>query len=72
MDGTGGSSPVIDAISLEANKKYDVSVRFLNESVSPVEDITTEVAEESDEQLAERPCIAAMSRIPEYFERAAT
>lgn len=51
VDGAGGNAPVIDAISLEANKKYDVSVQFLNEAVSPAEDITSEVAAESDEHL---------------------
>lgn len=50
-DGTGGANPVIDKISLAANQIYSLTVRFLNESISPIEDITTEIQGESDEHL---------------------
>ncbi len=50
-DGDGGVAPVIDKISLLPNTAYTLKVFFLDESKSPAEDITAEVAEESDEHL---------------------
>ena len=48
IDGPGGNAPVVDAIELAPNMAYDVSLKVLNESVSPAEDITTEIEEESN------------------------
>lgn len=52
-DGPGGNEPVdFDTIRLDNNSSYHVHVSLLNESVSPSEDITTEVEEEGvDHQL---------------------
>jgi hypothetical protein len=43
LDGIGGNAPVVDNISLDANKTYSVTVQVLDESKSPAEDITTEI-----------------------------
>lgn len=49
-DGPGGLAPtVFDSIILNSNKTYTVSLQFLNESVSPAEDITKEIKEEANE-----------------------
>ena len=48
LDGPGGAPPTQDEIVLAPSKTYNVSVQVLNESVSPAEDITEEVEEESD------------------------
>lgn len=51
-DGDGGNAPTLfDTIKLEANSTYNLGIRFLDESKSPVEDITEEVREEADEHL---------------------
>lgn len=47
-DGPGGAAPVIDQIILAPSKSYDVALQLLNKTVSPAEDITEEVEEESD------------------------
>ncbi|MGI8598272.1 MAG: hypothetical protein ACR2KB_03360 [Chitinophagaceae bacterium] len=46
-DGPGGNNPTIDQIALAANTTYNVSLQLLNKTVSPVENITTEVAAEA-------------------------
>lgn len=46
-DGPGGTNPVQDEIVLAPNKTYNVTVQLLNKTVNPVEDLTTEVAAES-------------------------
>jgi hypothetical protein len=49
-DADGPNTPQITVIgSLDANSTYSGSVRFLNETESPAENITEEVQEESDE-----------------------
>lgn len=48
LDGPGGTDPTQDEIVLAPSTDYDVSIEFLNESVSPAEDITEEVDEEAD------------------------
>lgn len=48
-DGDGGQEPVVVLGRLNANTIYEGSVRLLNESVSPVDDITLEVEEEAIE-----------------------
>ena len=51
-DGEGGNAPSeTDTIRLAANTTYTVAVRFLDESGTDVEDITTEVLEEAAEHL---------------------
>ena len=49
LDGDGGNSAEITNATLSANTTYSGSIVFLNESESPVEDITVEVEEEADE-----------------------
>ncbi|RYY57640.1 MAG: type 1 periplasmic binding fold superfamily protein [Chitinophagaceae bacterium] len=46
-DGPGGASPVTDDIDLSPNTTYSASIQLLNETATPVEDITLEVEEES-------------------------
>jgi len=52
LDGPGGNAPTsFDTIVLQANTTYNASITLLNESVSPVEDITLEVHEEAQDHL---------------------
>lgn len=46
-DGPGGATPASDEIELSPNTTYSVAVQLLNETATPVEDITLEVAEEN-------------------------
>lgn len=48
VDGPGGQNPVIDDIVLEANAEYSFTVRFLDQSKNPEEDITEEIEEEGE------------------------
>ena len=51
-DGDGGNAPSkFDSVTLKANTSYTLAIELLDESKSPVNDITKEVAEESDEHL---------------------
>lgn len=51
-DGDGGNPPSrFDTISLKPNTTYKLEIELLDESKTPVEDITEEVEEESDEHL---------------------
>jgi|SRR5690606_1678967 len=51
-DGDGGNPPVITADTLDAYFKYEATLTLLNESVSPVEDMTSEIlAEAVDHQF---------------------
>lgn len=51
-DGPGGNAPsVFDSIFLQENTTYLVAISLLNESVTPVEDITTEIQAEDDEHF---------------------
>ncbi|MBC7826211.1 MAG: hypothetical protein H7122_00590 [Chitinophagaceae bacterium] len=45
-DGPGGGAPTQDQIILAPNKTYSVSLLLLNKTVTPAEDISTEVAAE--------------------------
>jgi len=50
IDGDGPDDPVITVTgTINANTSYDGSIRFLNESIAPTENITEEVIEEGDE-----------------------
>jgi hypothetical protein len=49
IDGPGGAAPTIDSIIIDAGKQYTAVLQFLNESVSPPEDITAEIATEADD-----------------------
>jgi hypothetical protein len=52
VDGVGGNAPVIQTVTLASSQMYNCSVQFLNESVTPAEDITPEVvAEGTDHQV---------------------
>lgn len=48
LDGDGGNAPVITTAPLQAGITYDISVRFLNESVTPIDEITEEIEAEDD------------------------
>jgi hypothetical protein len=48
-DGDGGNAPVITTDPLKANIVYTGAITLSNESGSPAEDITEEVAEEKEE-----------------------
>lgn len=49
LDGDGGQDPEIVQGILQDSTSYDGVIQLLNESVSPVEDITTEVEEEAED-----------------------
>lgn len=52
LDGPGGAAPQpIDTIALDAETSYGCFLKLLNESASPVDNITTEIENESDEHL---------------------
>lgn len=46
-----GTPEIFDTIKLNANTTYRVALQFLNTSVAPAEDITTEIEAEKDEHL---------------------
>jgi len=46
LDGDGAMEPVITNATLSVNTDYTGSLRFLNESASPAEEITEEIEEE--------------------------
>lgn len=49
LDGDGGNAPTITGGTLAANTSYTGAITLSNQSVSPAEDITAEVAEEDAE-----------------------
>jgi hypothetical protein len=49
LDGDGGNFPVITNGTLAANTLYDGDLTLLNESETPVEDITEEIEEEDED-----------------------
>ena len=49
FDGDGGNPPIITGGTLEANSTYLGSLQLLNESETPTEDITEEIAEEDED-----------------------
>ncbi len=50
IDGPGGQAPgQFDSVIINAGKTYNASIQFLNESVSPADDITLEVNAEADD-----------------------
>lgn len=49
LDGDGPDAPVITVADLAANTTYSGVIKLENETESPAEDITLEVAEEDDE-----------------------
>jgi len=49
LDGDGGDVPVITGGTLMADSRYTATIELLNESESPVEDITEEIEEEAEE-----------------------
>ncbi len=51
VDGTGGNAPVIGTLTLRPNTTYTGAITLLDETKTPVENITEEVEEESDEHL---------------------
>jgi hypothetical protein len=63
LDGEGGNAPSkFDEITLSANKTYKCEVYLLNESVTPVDDITLEIeAEADDHQFYYTPSFPALT-----------
>lgn len=51
LDGDGGKAPVADVIKLLPNKTYAVTTEFLDETKSPVVNLTAEIEKESAEHL---------------------
>ena len=51
LDGDGGKAPVADVIKLLANKTYIVTTEFLDETKSPIVNLTSEIEKESAEHL---------------------
>ena len=49
IDGPGGNDPITSNPTLMANSTYNVTLRFLNESETPVEDKTVEISNEDEE-----------------------
>ena len=49
LDGDGGGEPIIEGATLDANETYTGTLEFLNESITPIEDITAEVLEQDEE-----------------------
>jgi hypothetical protein len=47
-DGPGGNAPTQSVINLNASSTYTVSLKLLNKTVTPTEDITTEVNDEAN------------------------
>ena len=47
IDGPGGEDPIIENITLQPNKTYNVQVGLLDASQNPPESITSEIMEES-------------------------
>lgn len=48
LDGSGGNAPTIDTMFVTAGATYSGSIKFLDESKNPPEDITVEVEEEAN------------------------
>lgn len=48
-DGAGGNEPSIDNIALAANEVYNVAIEVLDESKTPADNITAEIAEEKND-----------------------
>jgi hypothetical protein len=53
LDGTGGNAPTIDPVVLEANKIYALSFEILDETKTPIQNITSEIEQQKDEHLFE-------------------
>lgn len=53
VDGDGGNAPTIEKIALKPNKTYTLAVEVLDETKSPVADITADIEAEKDEHLFE-------------------
>lgn len=49
LDGAGGNEPTIDNIALPANAVYNVAIEVLDESKTPAESITAEIAAEKND-----------------------
>lgn len=49
LDGEGGNDPIIEGGTLRSNTTYNGQITLLDESQTPSENITEEVAEEDDE-----------------------
>lgn len=63
VDGPSGAAPTkFDSILINANKSYAATIQFLNESVTPAEDITAEVSAEAiDHQIYFEPTTVSLN-----------
>jgi hypothetical protein len=62
LDGDGGNSPIITGGTLEANQTYTGTLTLLNETVDPVDNISTEVEEEdADHQFFFESTVSGLS-----------
>lgn len=68
-DGDGGSAPSITAPPLAANTTYDGIITLLNESVTPVEDITNEIAAEQEEHQFFYSVSAGANLVVDYTDQ---
>lgn len=68
-DGGGPEEPSIKADDLDANTSYSGTVEFLNETETPAEDITVEVAEESEEHQVFYVPSASLNASVEYNDQ---
>jgi hypothetical protein len=50
-DGDGGKAPTIDNINLKANTTYTMIIEILDESKTPISNITNEISTKKDEHL---------------------
>lgn len=62
IDGDGGLAPVIDKVQLAANTTYHLEVAFLDESKTPLSDLTDEVRGEGTDHLV---CFTASGVVPD-------
>jgi len=49
LDGDGGNAPIIMSDTLAANTSYTGRLELLNESITPVEDISVEILDEDED-----------------------
>lgn len=68
-DGDGGSAPTITTAPLAANTIYTGAITLLNESVTPVEDITSEIAAEQEEHQFFYVISAGTNLMAEYADQ---
>jgi len=61
LDGTGGTAPTIQPVALKANTDYTLTIRLLDETKTPTDVISDEVAKEKE---AHQFCFVATGAAP--------